>query len=138
MVRGRTPRAKYSGSVVYAMSRDSNISGCALVRLLAYAEISKPLKRTPARAETSSSVGKPGKVVSNSALLGSCCGSSDFCAVECCQSIRAYGLCPAHSAKWYSPDAVNDHGAPSSALPLVAIGLDAPTPGPVQVPFVAS
>src|SRR5258708_36887135 len=103
------------------MWRASNISGGALVRLLGDPEISKPLKRSPARAERLLTTGNPGRVVSKIALLLSCTGRIDFWAVECWKSRRAYGVRPAHSGKWYSDDAVNDQAAPSSASPLSPI-----------------
>ena len=78
------PRPKYRLSVgVYAISRASNSSGCAFVRLFPYTDRSMPLNRRPARAERLFTMGSPGSVVSYNALFGSWPCNSDFCAVEC-------------------------------------------------------
>ena len=74
-VRGRTPRAKYCGSLAEARSRDVNSTGWASVTLFANSDTSKPPKRAPARTLRFLSTGRPGIVRSVRPLRGSWPGS---------------------------------------------------------------
>ena len=69
MVRGRLDRAKYRSSNV--TSRDSNSSGCELVRLWANKDTSRPDQRKPARMPSRLVTGNPGSVGSEEPLAGS-------------------------------------------------------------------